>query len=148
MILINTEDLFSPGPCPKYCMSLNAMDDNNPPRTGGLFLASFHRNVQVEVIPPGDGSIRTRTQESDSRAHNSSGKPCEHWHTALPTPEGSGSPNLGDPRIPRACSGPSLGVRTRGSDLGPTRAYNSSCVLYSCEGSRRPVGIGRGGRWA
>lgn len=99
-------------------------------------------------MPPGDGSIRTRTQESDSRAHNSSGKPCERRHTALPTPEGSGSPNLGGSRIPRACSGPSLGVRTRGSDLGPTRAYNSSCVLLSCKGSRRPVGIGRGGCWA
>lgn len=64
----NTEDVFSAQSCSENFMSLNTVTANNPSTRGGLFGASFYKNVQVEGAQPMDGSIRTRAQESDSRA--------------------------------------------------------------------------------
>lgn len=121
MIIIETLRMYClPGPVPST-LSLNTMDANNPSMRGGLFGASFDRNVQVEGAQPVDGSLRTRAQESDSRPHNGPGKPHECRHTALLIPKGSGSPNLGDSGYPRPSRGPSLRDRTHEADLGPTQ---------------------------
>lgn len=64
----NTEDVFSAQSCSDYFMSLNTVDANNPSKRGGLFGASFYKNVQVEGTQPVDSSIKSRAQEPDSRA--------------------------------------------------------------------------------
>lgn len=84
-------------------------------------------------------SIRTMTPGP----HNSAGKPQECRHTAPLPPEGSGSPNPGDPGISQ---GPPWAFSSLTSFLhGPS---NIRGLLSSCEGSCRPMGTYRGGPWA
>lgn len=68
MEIIETLRMYSlPSPVPTT-LSLNTVDANNPSKRGGLFGASFYKNVQVEGTQPVDSSIKSRAQESDSRA--------------------------------------------------------------------------------